>query len=144
MKNIGKINIEKAGLQEMGTIFELAEKLATSFKVKRECFEPSYVSILKNGSSIVLKAEIDGKIIGYCLGFIHPAFYANGKIAWLEEIYVNEKLRKKGVGKLLMSEFESWAKDRDCILCALATRRASEFYTAIGYEDSAVYFKKNL
>jgi len=138
------INIKEAELQDAEAIFVLAEKLATSFKVKKECFELSYKSILKNDSSIVFKAEIDDKIIGYCLGFLHPAFYANGSVAWLEELYVEAALRKKGVGKVLMSRFENWARDKGCVLCALATRRASEFYTSIGYEESAVYFKKNL
>ena len=46
---------------------------------------------------IVLKAEIDGNIVGYCLGFVHPTFYANSDVAWLEEIYVNEELRRLGI-----------------------------------------------
>ena len=33
---------------------------------------------------------------------------------------------------------------RDCALVALATRRAAPFYRALGYEESAVYFRKIL
>ena len=41
-----------------------------------------------------------------------------------------------------MSAFERWAAVRDCALVALATRRAAPFYRALGYEESAVYFRK--
>ena len=43
-----------------------------------------------------------------------------------------------------MSAFEQWAAARDCALIALATRRAAPFYRALGFEESAVYFRKVL
>lgn len=43
-----------------------------------------------------------------------------------------------------MSAFERWAAAEGCALVALATRRAAPFYRAIGYEESAVYFRKLL
>jgi hypothetical protein len=41
-----------------------------------------------------------------------------------------------------MSAFERWAEGQGCALVALATRRAAAFYRAVGYEESAVYFRK--
>jgi GNAT superfamily N-acetyltransferase len=70
--------------------------------------------------------------------------YANGPVAWVEEVFVRGQDRGRGVGGALMSEFERWAAARDCALVALATRRAAPFYRALGYEDSAVYFRKIL
>ena len=52
--------------------------------------------------------------------------------------------RGRGIGRALMSGFEQWAAVRDCALVALATRRAAPFYRALGYEESAVYFRKIL
>jgi hypothetical protein len=40
-----------------------------------------------------------------------------------------------------MSAFEQWAAAQGC---ALATRRAAPFYRALGYEESATYFRKVL
>jgi GNAT superfamily N-acetyltransferase len=62
----------------------------------------------------------------------------------VEEIMVEENLRRAGVGTLLMHGFEAWAETRGARLIALATRRASAFYTALGYEESAAYFRKLL
>jgi GNAT superfamily N-acetyltransferase len=65
-------------------------------------------------------------------------------VAWVEEIMVSEALRRQGIGQLLMQEFEAWAVARGCKLVALATRRAAVFYQALGYEESATYFRKLL
>jgi len=43
-----------------------------------------------------------------------------------------------------MKHFEQSAKNSGNKLVALATQRAGSFYQAIGHEESASYFKKNL
>ena len=40
--------------------------------------------------------------------------------------------------------FERWARAGNCVIVTLATRRAAAFYRALGYEESAAYFKKPL
>ncbi|HEX8005064.1 MAG TPA: GNAT family N-acetyltransferase [Trebonia sp.] len=50
--------------------------------------------------------------------------------------------RGQGIGRALMSAFEQWADTQGCALVALATRRAASFYRALGYEESATYFRK--
>ena len=57
---------------------------------------------------------------------------------------VDADYRKMGIGRSLMQSFEGWATDRDAKLVALATRRAGEFYKALGYEESATYWRKLL
>jgi GNAT superfamily N-acetyltransferase len=86
----------------------------------------------------------DGEVGGYLLGFEHPAFFANGTVAWVEEIAVDESLRRQNLGSQLMSAFENEIRDRDGRLVALATTRASNFYEAIGYNRHAAYFRKIL
>jgi hypothetical protein len=43
-----------------------------------------------------------------------------------------------------MQDFERWAAERGAKLVALATRRAAPFYQALGYQESATYFRKLL
>ena len=57
---------------------------------------------------------------------------------------VAKENRRSGLGEQLMRSFESWARQQGAVLSALATRRAAEFYTAIGYEESATYFRRLL
>jgi len=86
----------------------------------------------------------DQGIVGYVLGNTHLAFFANGPVAWVEELMVAESARRLGIGHQLMGRAEEWARSVGAAYLALATRRAGEFYRAIGYDDSAVFYKKTL
>jgi len=125
-------------------IFEMAEKLATSFVVEPDSFRQAYNRVLELPDATLLVAEHEQQVIGYLLAFEHPAFYANGSVAWVEELYVDEDRRGQGIGSQLMRRFEQSATEKGIRLVALATRRADSFYQSIGYEKSATYFKKHL
>ena len=55
---------------------------------------------------------------------------------------VAASVRGAGTGRLLMAAAESWARSIGAAYVALATRRAAPFYCALGYAESATYFKK--
>lgn len=138
------VKIRRAYFGDANELFELVEKFATSFKADHSLFIESLKNLISDNSVFLCVAEYNNKLYGYCLGHDHYTFYANGRVAWLEEIMVVENYRKTGIGCSLMCEFENWAKSRGSKLVALATRRAAQFYKTLNYEESAVYFKKNL
>jgi GNAT superfamily N-acetyltransferase len=137
-------NVRRANAHDLDSLFALLEQFATSFKPERASFERCVSHLLGDDSAWLAVAECDGEIVGYCLGFDHYALYADGRVSWVEEITVKEGLRRKGIGSALMAAFEAWAQSRDSKLVALATRRAAPFYKTLGYEESAVYFRKLL
>jgi GNAT superfamily N-acetyltransferase len=100
--------------------------------------------LLATGGACLLVALDGQEHVGYLLGFQHLTFYANGPVAWAEEVYVRSQDRGRGIGRALMRAFEQWAATQGCTLIALATRRAAPFYRALGYEESATYFRKVL
>jgi len=136
--------IRNAVAKDMKGLLFMAKDLATSFSVEREQFCDAFHDILNNKDAYLLVAEENEELIAYLLGFDHLAFYANGRVSWVEEVYVKQANRKEGVGNSLMRTFEEKAKCRGSRLVALATRRAESFYQSIGYEASATYFKKHL
>jgi GNAT superfamily N-acetyltransferase len=83
-------------------------------------------------------------LVGYGSGYCHQTFYAGGNTAWLDELFVLERLRHLGIGRALTSEFESWAVQRSCKLVSLATAGAGAFYERMGYASKAGYYKKYL
>ena len=139
-----KITIRSASLEDCDTVFLMSKSMATSFEVERDAFNNSFLEVVNNSDSICLIAEINKAAIGYLLGFDHPAFYANGRVSWMEEIYVTDDMRRKGIGRQLTSEFEKWCSERQSKLIGLATRRASDFYKSLDYEESATFFRKLL
>jgi len=138
------MRIRPATSKDEEQVFRLAKALATSFEVRRESFSTSFGEVLASQSSEVIVAEDKTRLVGYVFGLHHHAFYANGLVSWVEEIFVEEASRRKGVGEQLMRAFEHRACERGSRLVALATRRAASFYAAIGYAESATYFRKLL
>ncbi len=130
--------------EDKAAIFALAKVLAITYKVEDAGFQRAWAALSSSTSACLLVAEEEKKVVGYILGFVHPVFYANGLVAWIEEVVVEESARKKGLGRELMTHFEAWAKTMGCPQVALASRRAEEFYKAIGYTDSSIYFKKKI
>jgi GNAT superfamily N-acetyltransferase len=136
--------VRRAGAGDVEAVADLAAGLAQSFAFSRASFDLSYPALLADGDACLLLAVDGEERLGYLLGFRHLTFYANGPAGWVEEVFVRGQERGRGIGRALMSGFEQWAAVRDCALVALATRRAAPFYRALGYEESAVYFRKIL
>ena len=136
------MDIRPAEIRDGADVFQLVQAFATSFAVEQAAFDLAFAELLTDPNAFIAVAETDGKIAGYILGFEHLTFFANGSVAWVEEITVGEPYRRFGVGRRLMEAFETWAAERNVKMVALATRRAAGFYEALGYEESAAYFRK--
>jgi GNAT superfamily N-acetyltransferase len=137
-------NIRTAQYADAEAVLALAKPFATSFVIDEQAFHRSFSGLLASPQAHLAVAETAQQLVGYVLGFDHYTFFANGRVAWVEEIMVSEPFRRQGIGQILMQEFEAWAVARGCKLVALATRRAAAFYKALGYEESAAYYRKLL
>jgi GNAT superfamily N-acetyltransferase len=136
--------IRQAEVGDADGVSALAAELAQSFTFSLERFRASYPALLIADGACLLVAMSGTESVGYLLGFRHLTFYANGPVAWVEEVVVRKQDRGCGVGAALMCGFERWAARQECALVAVATRRAAPFYRALGYEESAIYFRKVL
>jgi GNAT superfamily N-acetyltransferase len=139
-----KITIRPAQPNDEEELFLLAQSFASSFAVERSSFSASFDALLQSPDAYLAVASRNGRVIGYLLGFDHRAFFANGRVAWVEEIMVAEDMRRLGAGSLLMASIEEWSRGHQTKLIALATRRAADFYRSLGYEESATYFRRLL
>ena len=136
--------IRRAEADDASGVAILAAELAMSFEFSAERFRDNYPSLLTQDGACLLLAVAGYESVGYLLGFRHLTFYANGPVGWVEEIVVRHQDQGQGIGRILMNAFEQWATAQGCALIALATRRAAPFYHALGYEESATYFRKVL
>ena len=87
----------------------MAQAFATSFAVEHPAFEHAFVELLSDPKAFIAVAEVEGRIAGYLLGFEHLTFFANGHVAWVEEIMVSEKHRRTGISRQLMEAFRDGA-----------------------------------
>ena len=138
------LSIRRATAADADALFLLVKDFAVTFVPERSAFENSLREVLANADANLSVAVLEGQVVGYCLGFDHYAFYANGRTSFVEEVMVREDLRKHGVGRRLIGCFEQWSFSRGSKLVGLFTRRAAPFYEAIGYESSGTFFRRLL
>jgi GNAT superfamily N-acetyltransferase len=136
--------IRAAGELDVDAVWPLVSEFATTFRPVRESFEKAFAELITRDDTLVLVATDDGQIVGYLLASTHGTFFANAPVAWVEEVMVAESARRSGVATALMAHAELWARQQGAAYVSLATRRAANFYDALGYEESATFFRKLL
>jgi GNAT superfamily N-acetyltransferase len=137
------VEIRPARSEDVDQIWWLVREFAVSYRPNRSIFERSFKELFGRSDTLVLVAEAPpNAIVGYLLASHHGTFFANGPVAWVEELMVGESVRRQGVATRLMGSAETWARNIPTAYVALASRRASDFYLNVGYEESATYFRK--
>lgn len=94
----------------------------------------------------LLVAEEDGKVMGTTVLAILPGMaHGTSSFAVVEYVVVDENLRSKGIGKLLMEYCMARAKEAGCYKIMLTSdkrrERAHKFYQSLGFEASAEGFR---
>ncbi len=138
------ITIREAVGDDVEAVWPLARDLATSYEVDPDAYATIFSGLVAEPSVVLLVATDDGAVVGYLLGQRHVTFHAGGPVVWVEEVMVDDERRGTGVGRALMEAAEDRARTSGAAYVALATRRAADFYAALGYRESATYFKKAL
>jgi ribosomal protein S18 acetylase RimI-like enzyme len=91
----------------------------------------------QNNDSVVFAANDNGKIIGFTQ--LYPSFSSvSMRRVWiLNDLYVKESHRQKGVAKLLMSAVQEYAKGSGAVRVILSTHisntNAQKLYKSQGY-----------
>jgi GNAT superfamily N-acetyltransferase len=127
--------IRPAAANDLNEVFGLACQLSSKFIIELPAFEKAFSQLLVSEDVYLNVIEESGKTIGYLLGWSRLAFYSNGPVGWVQEIVIQPSHRRRGMGQLLMNDFERWMSLRGGRLVSLTTRGAPEFYLALGYTE---------
>nr|WP_275661719.1 GNAT family N-acetyltransferase [Acinetobacter pittii] len=105
--------------------------------------------LLNNDSnSKILVAEEEDKICGFLSLYFIPQIALQGDFAKICYLCVDEKMRSKGVGHLLVQEAERLARQRGCdrmeLHSGMQRSLAHQFYLREGYIEAPKYFRKAL
>ncbi|MFP4112475.1 MAG: N-acetyltransferase family protein [Candidatus Woesearchaeota archaeon] len=146
------MEIIKAGVKDLETIYELNKKLAAEEakhdikvdpNVPKEEFMRSYSKKLVERMSSCFIAKNNDIPIGYVLGWIEESTYiyrykAKGIIA---ECFVEKTYRKQRIGSKLIERLKAWFKENqvDWILVdVLANNNALEFWKKMGLREYSI------
>jgi len=136
-----KMEIRKATRKDGAIILELSSKLAlyekkrpeeialTLDKIDAHCFgEHAFFK--------VLLADINEQPVGFALYFFSYSGYIGAPVLYLEDLFVEEPFRQRGVGKALLSKLAKIAIESKC--CRMEwhaftwNHPALEFYKKLG------------
>lgn len=153
-----EINIRNATEDDLETIQELNLKL---FEKEIKEFDSSldknwtfsekgksyFTDRIKKG--IALIAEVGGAPIGYLVGGEAETqeYRKIGKTAELDNMFVLEKFRQKGVGKALVNGFFKWCKENGYkkirVDASARNNNAINFYRKLGFADYSISLEKD-
>lgn len=93
--------------------------------------------LMKDSNSRLFVMANGGQFIGYIAFNIHPALHVNGLECALRELYIKDEYQGKGMGTILMSYVERYARKIGCKRMSLATNwndpRQKSFYESVGF-----------
>ena len=102
---------------------------------------------LTENGGIVLIAEEGNEAVGYLCGFIdHYSFRLINPIAEIENMFVEENFRGKGIGSELVRKFDEVCRSKDVkrirVGAICQNSGAVNFYRKNGFNDFEMYLEK--
>ena len=141
------IKIRKAVELDINVIYDLICDLEGA-KMDFEAFSKIYSLNLSSSDIVYLAAEYNGNVVGFLSIHIQHILHHSKPTCELQELNVFDEFRSLHVGTELMQEAERIAKDLGLEEIELTTKvfrkRAQEFYTRLGYENTHLKFLKKL
>ncbi len=102
--------------------------------------------VFANGGRMLVATQ-NHEVLGLAVWRVIENTY-DGRRLYVDDLVVNEQHRSQGVGKALLSQLETYAKDLSCDVLALDSgtqrTRAHAFYFREGMHIPAFCFKKEL
>ena len=141
------MDIRKARIEDKDEIFVLLNQLYEN-KIKYEIFSKIYETKWNNENSYYIVAINDNKIIGVLIMEIFIQLHRAKKTSFIDDLIVKEEYRNKGIGKLLLQNAISYAKQQDCevieLTSFLSNEKAHRFYETNGFKKHSIKFKQYL
>ena len=115
------------------------DSLRQASNIDKKTAEKIFDKINSNPDHIVAVAVIEGKIVGSATFLIETKFIHNGgKVGHIEDVVVDKKYQRKGIGEKIIIYLLRYAKDQGCYKTILdCTDEVKPFYEKLGFKHNA-------
>ena len=137
--------------------FDDLDALAPLFDAYRRFYEqPGDVALasaylharMERRESAILVAEADGQMLGFCQLYPTWCSVAAARIFVLYDLFVDEGVRRAGVGRALMLAAQAFGREAGAVRLDLSTARSNEraqaLYESLGWVRDDVYLVYSL
>ncbi len=129
-----------------------AENVPTEFKPLPLASQTKHLkSLIQSGEATILKAELEGQIVGYvtlCIHELPKALFVHAKKGSIASIGVDSDCRGHGVGSFLLQAAEEYFKERGVKVVELDVYPfnlcTTQLYDKFGYETLKLHKRKFL
>jgi GNAT superfamily N-acetyltransferase len=106
------------------------------------------LDLLRAPGTTVLVAEVDGEVAGVAVMAIRPRLNWVTPEAWLSDLYVSERRRRRGVARALVGECLTRARAAGCHVLRLEAghgrEEAHHLYESLGFRNAGRDYQLNL
>ncbi len=103
---------------------------------------------MERGESVILVAEAEGALLGFCQLYATWCSIAAAPIFVLYDLFVDDGVRRAGVGRTLMLAAQAFAREAGASRLDLSTARgntrAQALYESLGWQRDEVYLTYSL
>jgi ribosomal protein S18 acetylase RimI-like enzyme len=103
---------------------------------------------MEGGESVILVAEAQGALLGFCQLYPTWCSVAAARIFVLYDLFVDADVRRAGVGRALMRAAQDFAREAGAVRLDLSTARsntrAQALYESLGWRRDDVYLTYSL
>ena len=119
------MNIRSAKEEDIEDIIDLAYEFETylddlestpqSERISKQTIKNVFFEGFSDPKHVVLVVEEEDKIIGFSDFWVYPEFIHGGQSAYLNNLFITEEFRRKGIGSKLLFETINKAKDMKAV-----------------------------
>jgi len=115
------------------------DSLRQTSNTDKKIIEKTFEKINSNQDQLTIVALLEGKVVGATTLLIETKFIHNGgKIGHIEDVVVNKKYQKKGIGEKMIKYLLRYAKEQGCYKTILdCVDDVKPFYEKLGFKHNA-------
>jgi len=146
--NTNSIVIRNSTLEDLDVVFSLLQQLWPNRQLNKELLGKAFLNSFNIKGHIIRLACSGDEVIGLCALSLRNNLYAQGILANIDELVIDEKYRSKGIGKLMLDDATSIATNTNCAFLELESafhrENAHRFYEKEGFEKTGYFLSKKL
>lgn len=143
-----EVRIRKATENDFDKVYPLFEQLWPNKALDKDALRIVFDRGVNSNTDELLCLDYSNELIGFCAYAIVNNLWQAGYIAYMYAMVVDEKLRGKGFGTMLIEESIKDSKARGLKRLELDSgfhrEKAHEFYIQLGFEKRAFLFSHPL